>query len=376
MINKNIELAKKFKKRRGTALRAAAKHSKGKIDGIMITNPVDIRYLCGLVEGSPALLIGKNWATLFTSNMFKAIAAEQSPGADVIIYKELDKEIAAELKSKGVKKIGIQTDHMTIGRYQGLGKTINEKKLLPIPGVIAQCRAIKDEDEIAMTQKAIKIAEKSFKELTGRGAKYFIGKTEKQIATELEYLMRSYGADKQGFQNNGTIVGAGPNSASCHHIPTPRKIKKGDAVLFDWGAELDGYRSDMTRVIFIGSVPKKIAEIYPIVRDGMNAAIDTLKTNVVVGKIDDAARNLITEAGYGPEFRHGLGHGVGLEIHEFPFLAKTSKAKLKKNMIITIEPGIYINGVGGVRLEDDILIIPGGHKNLCKLSTKMEDWII
>lgn len=373
---KDNELAKKYTKRRNRVLRTAVKQTEGKVDGLMITHPVDVRYLCGIMEGCPALLIGKNWSVLFTSTMFKDVAAVQAPGIDVTIFKKLDKEIAAAFKSHGTKRIGIQTDHMTMRRYQTLRKTIAEKKLIPVPGVVTPSRAIKDEEEIAMTQRAIRIAEKAMRQLLSGGASYFIGKTERQLATELEYLMRSYGADRQAFQSVGTIVGAGPNSASCHHLPSNRKVRKGDSVLFDWGAELNGYRSDMTRVVFVDSVPKKIGEIYPIVRDAMREAMATLKPGVACCKVDAAARDLIKAAGYGKEFRHSLGHGVGLLIHEPPMLARKSKDRLKKNMIVTIEPGIYFSGIGGVRLEDDLLITLDGCKNLCRMTTTLEKWVL
>ncbi|VGO11719.1 putative peptidase [Pontiella desulfatans] len=369
-------LTEKYKKRRAAVLRAAVKQSDGRVAGLMITNPVDVHYLSGLREGCPALLIGKKWCVLFTSNMFKDLVPRFAPGAETMLFKHLDQEMAGIFNSRGVKGIGIQTDHMAIDRYRSLCKTIPEKKLVPVPGVVGRCRAVKDDGEIALTQKAIRIAEKAMKQLLGGGAGYFIGRTEKQLAAELEYRMRSLGADKQGFQGNGTIVGAGPNSAACHHVPTNRKVKRGDPVLFDWGAELDGYRSDMTRVVFIDSVPERIGKIYSLVREAHLAAVDLLKPGVSCRKVDAAARDWIAAAGYTTEFRHGLGHGIGLQIHEAPTLGTASKERLKKNMIVTIEPGIYFIGTGGVRLEDDYLITSDGCKNLCTLPTKLDKWIL
>ena len=374
---KRIELEQKYRKRRTGVWRASVKQSGGRVEGLLITNPVDIRYLCGLREGCPALLIGKGWSVLLTSVMFKDLVPIFAPGIEMLMIKDLDKDIAGIFRGQGVKHIGVQSEHLSLDRYRTLCKTIPEKQLVPVPGVVAGCRAVKDDDEIAMTRKAVRIAEKAMKQLLSGGADYFVGKTEKQLAAELEYLMRSFGADKQGFQSNATIVGGGPNSAACHHVPTNRKIKKGDPVLFDWGAELNGYRSDMTRVVFINSVPEKIGALYSMVHDAHEAAVAKLRPGAVCSKVDAAARELIRErGGYTTEFRHGLGHGVGLQIHEAPTLNARSAERLRKNMIVTIEPGIYLIGKGGVRLEDDYLITADGCKNLCTLPMKLEKWIL
>uniref|UniRef100_UPI00356367E3 M24 family metallopeptidase n=1 Tax=Pontiella sp. TaxID=2837462 RepID=UPI00356367E3 len=175
---------------------------------------------------------------------------------------------------------------------------------------------------------------------------------------------------------NATIVGSGPNSAACHHVPTDRTVKKGDPVLFDWGAELKGYRSDMTRVVFIDSVPEKIGETYALVHAAHLAAVERLKPGVSCRTVDAAARDLIAAQGYTTEFRHGLGHGIGLQIHEAPTLNPQSTERLRKNMIVTIEPGIYFVGTSGVRLEDDYLITADGCKNLCTLPLALDHWIL
>ncbi|WP_372846752.1 M24 family metallopeptidase, partial [Pontiella sp.] len=332
---KPADLARKYQKRRAAAMRAAIKQSDGRVEGLLVTNPVDIRYLCGLREGCPALLIGNKWAVLFTSVMFKDLVPEFAPGIEMAIFKQLDREMAETFNNRGVEKIGIQTDHLSFDRYQTLCKAIPAEQFVPLPGVVTPCRAVKDDDEIAATQNAIRIAEKAMKQLLGGGADYFIGKTEKQLAAELEYLMRSHGADRQGFQSNATIVGSGPNSAACHHVPTDRTVKKGDPVLFDWGAELKGYRSDMTRVVFIDSVPEKIGETYALVHAAHLAAVERLKPGVSCRTVDAAARDLIAAQGYTTEFRHGLGHGIGLQIHEAPTLNPQSTVRLRKNMIVT-----------------------------------------
>jgi Xaa-Pro aminopeptidase len=285
-----------------------------------------------------------------------------------------DVELGKQVKARKLKHIGYDDGLISHARYGTLSSCVGEKKLVSFPGLVVGVRAIKDEEEIAVTRKTVKIAEAAFKELTGRGADYFVGKTEKQLAAELEYLMRGRGADRQGFPTSGIIVAAGPHGASCHHFPTKRKVRRGEAVLFDWGAELDGYRSDITRVVFVGDVPEIYHEIYPVVEESMKAAIAAVKPGVRNHKLDKIARGILEEAGY--DLRHGLGHGIGLQIHEQPRLTAGPEEPLKKNMIITIEPGIYIHEVGGVRLEDDILVTADGHQNLCSLPTSLSKMIL
>ncbi len=376
------KLEKKYALRRNGVMKAAIKEHG--TEAIHITHTPDIYYLTGCREGASGLLMGQGWATIFTSKMFAEVIPEQAPGIDVRIpEKDLFTAITDLLRAKKHRRsLGFQGSQMTWAQHQAFSKAMNRRKLISIGDVVLNQRSVKDEDEIKLIRKCVRIAEKAFSELMQRGLSYFIGKTEKALATELEYLMRQMGADRQGFPVSGTIVASGPNSASCHHLPTMRKIRRNEPLLFDWGAELDGYRSDITRTLFMGSVPGRFDEIYNLVLAAHDSAVAAMRPGVRLHTVAKKGWDVIREAGYGDTIRHGLGHGIGLEIHERPFFASRptspgAKAPaLRKGMIMTVEPGIYFKGEGGVRIEDDILVTASGHKRLNTLSRSLKDMVI
>ena len=220
---------------------------------------------------------------------------------------------------------------------------------------------------------ALRVAEQAFVELTGGGAKALIGRTERQIAAELEYRMRMLGADKPSFES---IIAAGPNGSKPHYRPRDRVVRKGEAVLIDWGAMVDGYCSDLTRVVFTGTIPPKIAELYEIVLRAQQAGIAALSAGAACKKVDAAARQVVEDGGYGKQFVHGLGHGLGRQVHEAPSLARTSDTRLRCGMVVTVEPGIYLPGVGGVRIEDDVLVARQGPRRLSRLSRDLQAMVL
>lgn len=370
------EQEKLYAKRRRAVLRAAQKQHD--INALLITDQINTRYLTGATEGAMLTLITPKQTFIMTRKMFADKLPYEALGCNVIIEDNIPapKVLKKLIKEAGIQHLGFEEDRTTLSAYRALTDEINPKNLISYKDLVMMQRAIKDEHEIKLIRKAIRISQRALKDMMNQGQSFFIGKSEKQLAAELEYRMRMLGADRQGFPFNGIIVGAGPNSASAHHFPTNRKVKKGDMILFDWGAEVDGYRSDMTRVLFMGKVHPQIAEIYPVVEQAMKDAIAALKPGVNVKTVDAVSRKIIDQSGHGPKFRHGLGHGFGLEIHEQPFLSKTRNMRLKKNMVVTIEPGIYFDGLGGVRLENDVLITADGHKDLSSLPTRLDKMII
>ncbi|MGB2985984.1 MAG: M24 family metallopeptidase, partial [Phycisphaerae bacterium] len=189
----------------------------------------------------------------------------------------------------------------------------------------------------------------------------------------LEYEMKKRGSSEPAFT---TICAEGPNAALPHAYPGKRKVKLGGAILLDWGARIDGYCSDLTRMIFVGSIPRKLGEVYRIVLEAQMRAIAGIRPGERMCDVDAIARNFIAEAGYADEFNHGLGHGLGMEVHEAPALSWRSKEKLEAGMVVTVEPGIYLSGVGGVRIEDDVIVTPTGCRVLSRLSKKLEDAVI
>ena len=264
----------------------------------------------------------------------------------------------------------MQAQHFTVGQLQLLSRKFRPKRLKAVTdGLIGQ-RSVKDRNEITAIRQAIAIQQKAYR----RALKQVTaGMTEQQVVAVLEYEMRNLGADGPSF---ATVVAAGANSSLPHAIPGSDKVKRGGIVLIDWGARYRGYCSDMTRVIAVGRMPAKIKAIYEVVLDAQEAGINAVKPGASLSDVDAAARRVIERAGYGREFRHSLGHGVGLDIHEEPVLSKSVKGALVPGHVITIEPGVYVPGLGGVRIEDDVLVTARGRDVLTDLPKSLKSTII
>jgi Xaa-Pro aminopeptidase len=364
-------------------MRLAAKLHK--VDAVLITNTVDIRYLTGCTEGAGALLMAPKFEQLFMGKMYEDVIPKQAPGIECVLPKKglYDGVMAVLRKHKHNRALGFQGNNTTWAQYSLLEKSAKRRKLVSVADLVLDYRAVKDDDEIKLIKKCVVIAEKGLLELVSGGAKYFIGKSEKQIAADLEYAMRNFGADRQGFENMGIIVASGANSASCHHMPTGRKVRKGDTLLIDWGAELDGYRSDITRTLFIGKAPgKRMTDIYETVLAANAAGVAAMKPRVRCQSVAKTAWDVVKNAGYGETIRHGLGHGLGLNVHERPGFGNGSLPRngkdvaLRSNMVLTIEPGIYYDGFGGVRIEDDVVVTPKGRKCLTSFPRNLNDVIV
>jgi Xaa-Pro aminopeptidase len=346
-------------------------------EAVMITHPVDIRYLSGATEGVSAMLIGPDGATLFTSKMFEARVPKEAPGCQIVVGSKAFEEAAKRLQACRYRRgVGYQGGKLVHTRFQELSDAMGHRKLVDIGDVVTTLRSVKDAGELRLIKQCVNIAERAFLELIGQGCAYLMTRTERQLAAELEYRLCMLGADRQAFPFNGIITACGPNSASCHHFPGSRKPRAGEPLLIDWGAEKDGYRCDITRVVFMGEPDMRMREIFEIVSAANAAGKAAVRAGALCSEVSDTGWNVVREAGYGDYIRHGLGHGFGLEIHEPPGLgsggsqaASAPTARLEANMVVTIEPGIYIEGKGGVRLEDDVLVTPKGHKVLTSLPT-------
>jgi Xaa-Pro aminopeptidase len=364
-----------LQKRRSDAFREARR--KVKVDSLLVTRPVDVAYLSGFRGEDSCLLYGNGFTILVTDFRFAEQAPLECPGVDVHVRSPLqpmEAALASLIKKRDVKRTGIQAHHMTVAQRATLGRKLRGRRLMPLADVIMGLRVVKSDEEIRLTRKAVMIAERAFQDLIAQGAEHFAGKTERQIAAELENRMRMLGADKAAFE---IIVGAGANSSICHYRPGDRRIRRGDAVLIDWGAEVQGYRSDTTRVVFVGAVPDGFAKIYHIVLDAHECAAAAIRPGNKCANVDRVARELIAGAGHGEHFGHSVGHGIGREIHELPRLSRLNNgAVLRKNMIVTIEPGIYIPGQGGVRIEDDYLVTADGCERLNRLPRALDRMVL
>ncbi|MFP4054833.1 MAG: M24 family metallopeptidase [Phycisphaerae bacterium] len=358
--------------RRTAALNRARKDAKA--DALLITRPEDVSYLTGFTGGdSAALLTGKR-TVLVTDGRYSEQAQSECPGVEVHSRSKALLEVVAEyFHEYKANLMAVQGGHMTVVWAEALGKYVGKGKLVSTRELVTKLREEKDESEVAAVRRSIGVAEKAFAELVGQGRKAFVGRSEREVAAELDYRMRCGGASASAFE---TIVAAGTNGSKPHYRPSDRKIGRHEPVLIDWGALVEGYCSDLTRVVFTGRIPAELAEVYSVVLRAQKAGIDAIRPGVACKTVDAAARKVIEDAGYGEAFVHGLGHGIGREIHERPHVAGSVTDRLRSGMITTVEPGIYLPGIGGVRIEDDVLVTAKGRRKLTSLPRDMKAMVL
>lgn len=334
-------------------------------DAILITSPYNLRYASGFTGSTGLSVITKEKAFFVTDFRYTEQAAEQAKGFEIIqnkgsIYAEAAKIIEAEK----ISTLGFEKDFVTFSTYQVLQELL-ECTLEPISGLIEELREIKNEEEVALIQKAIQITENAFEHILD-----YIkpGQTEIAIANELDFFMRGQGASGVSFD---TIVASGVRSAMPHGVASEKKIETGDMVTIDFGCYYKGYVSDMTRTFAVGDPGDELKKIHQIVLDANLKVTEAAKASVTGAQLDAIARDYITEKGYGDAFGHSTGHGIGLEVHEGPGIHSRNEKKLVEGNVITNEPGIYLPGLGGVRIEDDLLITKDGNKNLMTCSKEL-----
>lgn len=323
------------------------------IDGLLITKPENRRYLTGFTGTSGLVLISRKQALFITDSRYKIQAHDEVRDYDLIIRGRSDQQFSNlkdQIRNLGIKKLGVESSHMDLQMYLGLKKS-NLCEIVPTTKLIETFRMIKNEDEISYIKEAAKIADDAF---THALKLIKPGVREIDISHEIEYYMR-----KQGATSNSSpriIVASGVRSSLPHGGASDKVIENGDMITLDYGALYNGYRSDMTRTISVGKPDKELIEIYQIVYEALEYSKSKVNAGMLSYEVDSLSRDYITERGYGENFVHGGGHGIGLEIHEEPFFSQNSNTKIKPGMVVTIEPGIYIPQYGGVRIEDDVLI--------------------
>ncbi len=343
------------------------------VEALLITNPVDIRYLTGFIgDDSWAVVPAKGRGVVILTDMrFEEQVRHEAPGIRAMIRRKgLAEELAKLVKQRGYERVGVQPGHVTLALRKQLVKHVGAKAVKPIEDGLLQQRASKDADEVRCIRKAIDIQQRAYRELLG-----FVkpGVSEAAAAAFLEYRMRSLGADGPSFP---TIMAADANAALPHAIPGRAKFRKGGLLLIDWGAKFGGYCGDLTRVIAFGSMKRTMRAVYQVVLEAQLAGIEAIKPGVELAEVDATARRVIKRAGYGKQFGHSLGHGLGLDIHEQPTLAARSKGVLEEGQVVTVEPGVYLPGIGGVRIEDDVLVTAKGGRVLSDLPKALESAII
>jgi Xaa-Pro aminopeptidase len=330
------------------------------IDGFLVTDLRNVRYLSGFSGSSACLLLTKREQFLFTDFRYEEQSKRETRGFEILIEKEeRPKLIVSQARSMNLVVLGFETT-VTYAFYKSLQR--KGLKLKAVANLIEDLRTAKDKTELKLISLSVARAEKAFADVKLRIKK---GVTERQVALMLEEELKKNGCVSLPFD---IIVAAGPGSSMPHAKPTDNRIKAGDLVVIDWGGEAGGYFSDMTRTLLMGggNLSKKI-DIYETVLQANTAAISSVREGVHAQMVDRTARDIIRKAGYGEHFGHGTGHGVGLEVHERPRISRLGKETVKSGMVFTIEPGIYLPGIGGVRIEDMVVATRDGCKVLTTL---------
>ena len=347
--------------------RAAIPFGELKIDALLVSAPPNVRYLSGFTGDNGLLLVTPASQTLFTDPRFTIQAAEEcSCEVKIVTKTPLDQAALQVIGKKRIKRVGFEASRMLYDVYQRMAKSLPRGvKFKPIGPVVDRLRMVKSDEEIARIRRSVLTNSEAF-EKTVRSIRP--GARESAIAAELEYQMRRLGAEKAAFE---TIVAIGPRSALPHAQPTARKLANDELLLIDMGACQDGYMSDMTRVLFLGTPSRRVRGMYDAVLKAQLAAIDAVRPGVTAAHVDRAARRVLEIEGLGKEFVHSTGHGLGLEIHEGPRLGRRDKTKLQPGMAITIEPGAYVRDFGGIRIEDTVLVTKNGCEVLTPTSKEL-----
>jgi Xaa-Pro aminopeptidase len=335
------------------------------VDALLISEPENVRYLSGFTGSSGWLLISGQNAILATDFRYVEQAKAESPDFEITqIKQELPDWLPGLVSDSGWHKLAFEGNSVSYESYHKLRQAIQTKQvdleLIPTAGMVEQLRSIKEPEELVLIKKAVELADAAFEQV-----KVLIrpGVTEKEIAWEIEKTLRQKGSEGVAFE---IIVASGPNSALPHARPTEKTICSGEPVLIDMGAKVSGYCSDLSRTLFLGRPNKTFEKIYSIVLKAQAAGTAGVKSGMDGSQADRLARSVIEQAGYGDAFGHGLGHGVGLAVHEFPRLGLSSSDSLTDGMVFTIEPGIYLAGQGGVRIEDMVVLEDGEARVLTK----------
>lgn len=327
-----------------------------RLDAMLLTDLTNIRYFTGFSGSNAALIVGRDRsAKIATDGRYTTQIAAEVPDIEAVIDR---RTTLALLESMGTpRRIGIEATHLSVAAHERLAASAPEDvTLVPVTGLIEPLRLIKDEGELTALTEVAELATGAFLELLERGG-VAAGRRERDVAADLEYLMRQAGSERTSFD---TIVASGPNSAKPHHGASDRVLQRGDLVTIDFGAHVGGYNSDMTRTLVIGEAGEFEREIYELVLAAQLAGVEAATVGTELVDVDAACRDIIAAGGYGEYFTHSTGHGVGLDVHEAPSAAQTGTGRLAEYMTLTIEPGIYVPGRGGVRIEDTLIIGSGG----------------
>lgn len=340
------------------------------IERLLITSPFNVTYLTGFTGDDSFLYVEGETLTIWSDARYEEQIGEECPDLALEIRKPTELLVDAIPRWLGKKKVHalhVETGMTSYAQWERLSQQMGAQSLTPCNGIVERLRECKDDVELAAIERAIQIAERAFVAMRSMLADDW---TEKKVADTLETNIRQLGGTTSAFKS---IVGVGPRAALPHGRPSSKTISEDPFVLVDWGAKEDLYLSDITRVILTGKPSVKLQKVYQTVLNAQMAAIQAIRPGVLMSEIDAIARGVIEQAGFGKRFTHSLGHGFGLQIHETVRLARGQDRPLEPNMVVTVEPGIYLPGVLGVRIEDDILVTKDGHRVLSHLPKEWDE---
>jgi Xaa-Pro aminopeptidase len=342
------------------------KISESRLQGLLVTSLPNVRYLTGFTGSNALLLLTPERNLFITDSRYRNQASGEVQNARIVIAPgSLLIALSEKLAPRAVERIGFEASSLTVSVFNNLKRIAKEKKFVPTVGLIEQIRAYKDEGEISKMRRAAEITDRVFNKIL---AILKPGLRELEVAAEITYWHKRFGAESEAFD---AIVASGVRGAFPHARASAQKIEKGNMVTIDMGCRVDGYHCDLTRTVSVGRPSSEMKKIYVVVLEAEQRSLNEAQAGVHVSSLDAMARKSIRAKGYGKYFCHSLGHGLGLEVHEMPRVSSKSKDTLKDGSVITIEPGIYIPGLGGVRIEDDIVVREDCNEVLSKVPKEL-----
>ena len=344
----------------GAALKSAG------ADALLITDPRNIAYLTGFRGSGGAVLVEQTGeAVLCTDSRYELQVVEQAPDVGHVISREYVAGVLGRRRGPADSPVAVEADVLTLTAASALRRTLAgvgapEAPIIETSGLVEEVRRSKDADEIALIERACGVLDNAWTHMLSAGL-IRVGRTERDVAADLEHAMRRAGSDGVAFE---TIVATGSNGAHPHHVPGDRVLEPGDLVVIDFGATVSGYASDCTRTVALGAAPDRLVEAYDVVLRAQLAGVAAVRPGIACADLDAVSRDIIDSAGYGGYFGHSLGHGVGLDVHEAPAVSARSTSTLSDGDVITVEPGIYLPELGGIRIEDTVAVTDGAGRSL------------
>jgi Xaa-Pro aminopeptidase len=354
-------------------LRRLLKKQKNAPPALLVTSEANVCYLTGFTGDSSYLLLTADDQVVISDRRYTTQLEDECPDLKVDVRGpevKMPDQVAGIVKKMKLASVGFDPANVSVALHETLTKAFDNIEFVAAGGLVEQLRMIKDKDEVLLIREAIHVAQRSFEVIR---ASLRPEQSEKQVGDAMEMQVRLFGGECTAFT---PIVGVGPNAALPHYRPGKKKIGEAELVLIDWGARVGGYVSDLTRVLVTSKISPKLRKVYGVVSIAQQRAIEKIRAGVSMKEVDAAARDYIAKSGFGKYFGHGLGHGIGLQIHEAPRMGPLIDEPLQAGMVVTVEPGVYLPGIGGVRIEDDVLVTKNGHEVLSDCPKELDACVV